>query len=484
MENKRVFKNHPLSIFLNNKSGTFALIFTSNVLIDIVKDILKGKSLNIFIKNFKTKLQEDPYITFIFIGIFCLIFLSLFYEFLIYKNTSITIDDKNIYYKKNGIFVKKYKTTLIKNISNINIQNSIFQKLFDLVSISIDTDSTETVKKSDYKLIVKNSDAILMKNLINSLKTENNDYIFEKDIDEINENYIVHRFTTREVFRHILISTSPLLLLFQISTVIFPFLFDSTLGNSILFVISLSFVYFVIFISNQLNKVNNLTITRKENEIDIFYGFLRNEHFSIPISKIQSLDSEQSFFARLFNYKIYKINAVGVGNEKDESNILNVYLKTDIADKNLKEILPEFEIENKFTSQNINYIKYLSSINLFLAFIYTIFLVYLGYWWISLILDVFLILATTLQMKYNYISILKDRVIVKRGFFSVITKTIYYEKIDTVTIHQNILSKIFKIQKLKITFRGKIGKDQIQTGYFKEGFFDKIIEFYRNGEKN
>lgn len=348
----------------------------------------------------------------------------------------------------------------------------------------MDTDSTETLKNADYQLVVKMKDAVLIKNLINSLKEENQEYIFENDIEEINENYIVKTFSGKDILRHIFLSISPIVTLIQIGLVMFPIIFDEQAKISLPIVFLVILVYLGIFITRQLNRINNLTITRKTNEIDISYGFLTTEHFSVPINKIQSLESEQSFFARVFNYKIYKINAVGVGNEKEESNILNVYLKSNEADKNLKDMLPEFKIESNFIPQNINYIKYLSIIYLIVALIFSTILVYNNYFWISLIFDLILIIAIILQLKYNYISLQSDRIVIKRGLFSVLTRTVYYEKIDTITIHQNILSKIFKIQKLKVTFRGKTGKDNIYTGYFKEGFFDKIVEFYRNGEKN
>lgn len=483
MENKRVFKNHPLSILLNNKGSIFFFLIFTNAFLDTIKEILSGKRNRGFFENIKNLFRDNSTAIWILLGFLVLIVLSILYQFFIYKNTTLTIDNNNIYYNKKGIFLKKYKTTLIKNISNINIQSSLLQKIFGLVNISMDTDSTETIKTSDYELIVKEKQAILIKNLINSLKVENKDYVFEEDLEKIDDDYIVKTFSFGQVIRHILLSFSPLFALFQIAIFLVP-VFLGELKETI-FIPIIFFVFNVVpFIVKQLNSTNNLKITRKENEIDIYYGFLKTEHFSVPVEKIQSLETYQSFFARIFKYKIYKINAVGVGNDKEESNILNLYLKSQDADENLREILPEFKFENEFIGQNKNYIKYLAIIYAIFALIYSPILIYYNLWWVSIILDLLLIIMVIFQLKYNYISVLNNRLVIKRGLFSLTTRTVYYKKVDTITVHQNILSRIFKIQKLHLSFRGKMGKDQIQTGYFKEGFFDKIVEFYRNGEKS
>lgn len=55
MENKRIFKNHPLSIFLNNKGSIFVFVMISNTFIDLIRKVLSGEDLSIMIKNSKSE---------------------------------------------------------------------------------------------------------------------------------------------------------------------------------------------------------------------------------------------------------------------------------------------------------------------------------------------------------------------------------------------------------------------------------------------
>ena len=77
---------------------------------------------------------------------------------LVWARTYIHIEDNAIIIEKNTVNKKK-NTIGIKNISNINLEQNLFEMLAGTCKVKLDTNSLSTADKTDVKIVLKKADA-------------------------------------------------------------------------------------------------------------------------------------------------------------------------------------------------------------------------------------------------------------------------------------------------------------------------------------
>ena len=78
--------------------------------------------------------------------------------------TSIVIEQNTLNRKKNTIG--------IKNISNVNTEQNLFEMLLGTYKVKLDTNSLSTADKTDVKIVLKKAQAEWFKNAVMSLMEE------------------------------------------------------------------------------------------------------------------------------------------------------------------------------------------------------------------------------------------------------------------------------------------------------------------------
>ena len=147
---KEKFRCHPSIILEKTFVFVLLLIFIIIYNFDDVKKLIESGMTKKIVIN----------ITIITIFIFVLI-----YNIVIWKTTFISIENDTIVVKKNAIFYRK-NTYGIKNISNINLEQNMLERMIGTYKIKIDTDSLSTANETDMKIILSKKKAQQFKNRV------------------------------------------------------------------------------------------------------------------------------------------------------------------------------------------------------------------------------------------------------------------------------------------------------------------------------
>lgn len=562
-----IFRNHPLFIF---KGVLVIIMFPLYFCIAILREIFKdldivqnyGKARNIFSHMFEIA-SDSRYFTYVIlgvVGILVFVIVMTIRYYLIWKNTTISLTDKEIAYNKYGIFFKEEKTSFIKDITNVNLQSGIFMNIVGIKRISIDINSSVTAKE-EYSIIIKSDIANIFKDIIHRLQSgesiENLLHEFEntevkkglstvKTVlnleDDMNINdEILHKkvFSKDECIRHVIIN-----FVFSISMwgTIIPLILILEFKKPFLFVILfINLIDLVKNVMKQISKSYMFTIVRTPMHLNISYGLTNKETFVLPIKNIISIGTKQNFIAKLLGYEALTLECIGYGNSNDEVNLLSLYIKKRNVESYLERFVPEFDIGNrtvvdanrennsngdamlektdsisklesdsisKSKSDSISELKsgnetgikgtsvikshsvptrllsYLFIKNLIYCMIPTI-LIYVIYpkFLILLVGLIIVLYATYIGLKNTQITILSDRIIVRKGVFSKSTSIVPYSKMDYVSINQTVISKKLGVNDFEFAIKdNKLGKRIETIKYFEEGLFDNIYEYYQNGE--
>ena len=90
--------------------------------------------------------------------VFLIVFLILFYNWIVWRKTWISIDNEAIVIERN-LLNRKVNTIGMKNISNINMEQNIFERIVGTYKIKLDTNSATTADQTDVKIILSKEKA-------------------------------------------------------------------------------------------------------------------------------------------------------------------------------------------------------------------------------------------------------------------------------------------------------------------------------------
>lgn len=104
-------------------------------------------------------------------GILAILALLLIWQVIVWSKTYISIQDQTIVIEQNTLNRKK-NTIGIKNISNVNTEQNLFEMLLGTYKVKLDTNSLSTADKTDVKIVLKKAQAEWFKNAVMSLMEE------------------------------------------------------------------------------------------------------------------------------------------------------------------------------------------------------------------------------------------------------------------------------------------------------------------------
>lgn len=489
--NEEKFRCHP-SIIVEKTCGVItALFFIFITSLDDVKEIVRRglSSENLLIAG----------------GVFAVLTLILIYNIIVWAKTFITIEGNTIVIQRNTIN-SKVNTFGIKNISNVNLEQNIFERIIGTYKIKIDTDSLSTANSTDIEIVLSKKNAYDFKNkvisLMNSekLKATQVDESNMSDIEIENESYLEDEnieydivYSVNDVLKHCFYNLSIFGFIFNLAMVCFVVFISIKIDGSEGFVavglIAItSCISILKFFIGDLFKYYKFSIKRDKDKLYISYGLFRLKKFTVPIDRINALNIKQSAISRIFKRYQSDIVTIGVGdNDAEGSQILLSSNKQDFI-KNMKILLPELNLEEDFKlereSKNHHIIKIVNIIigmSIFSLILVAIYMINTRVpWIIYLLVDLFIFL---ILVSFTYLSYITrgvymgdENMVVSWGIFAKKISIIKYEKVQYINVKETPISSRFGLCSGELHILASFGNDVRTLGYYNGNLFEKIKE--------
>lgn len=342
MENKKI-RNH-ISIVVERIGGIIGAILLCALtsMADEIKALLSGDSL----------LQDRISLILAIIIIAIILGVLIGFQLWRWSKTFIYIQDKSIVVEQHTL-QKKKNTIGIKNISNVNTEQNLFEILVGTCKIKLDTNSLSTADETDVQIVLKKKEAEVFRNAIMRLMQEDNEKVIQEPAEDEFKWDI--KAELPELLTHGLYSINILSLLLALScgfgivlsvikTIQNGFANEGILGTMIGFItIFLVLAGSIWDIVKGFVKYLDFKIARREDKIYISYGIMKRVRYTIPVNKISALQFHQTIFARLTNRYMVKIINIGMGDNKEEAESFFLpYHKLPLLQQQLEKLLPEF----------------------------------------------------------------------------------------------------------------------------------------------
>ncbi|MEJ8734296.1 PH domain-containing protein [Mediterraneibacter sp. ICN-202921] len=345
---KERFRNH-ISIVLE-QFGSFFYIVLIMVVSGLAQNLERLKS-----EDFQFLFTDRAFIG----ALVCLfvILLLIGRNLFVWAKTYISVQDQAIVIECNTLNKRKH-TIGIKNISNINTEQNLFEMLIGTYKVKLDTNSLSTADKTDVKIVLKKKEALRFCEQITQmlLQYQNPDMEEATVQEQGKKEEILYDITTdlAGLCVHGLFSISILSLFLTIAGAVGavaviigiirePGGVQTILGAfaSILIAASVFFSAFWDTIKGFI-QYYDFRAKRQNDKIYLCYGLLKKVSYTIPVDKIQALKIHQTMLARIAGRYMVEVVNVGMNDEAGQKAFLVLYsTKEQLKDK-IHYLLPEF----------------------------------------------------------------------------------------------------------------------------------------------
>ncbi len=480
------FRNHPIMIarpFLVIIAFIAWIVFsTFERLVEgdlRPKDLWTGLSGHIK-GDFLAYIFDQRIPSLIFLGLVVILVASLVKTFFEWKNSYINLGDHSIFHTRQGLFSKVHKEVNFTNIANINIRTGIVYGVLGLCVLTIDINSSATANDLDYKMYLSRKNAQIIKDWVMASKTDRDD--IEIDDKVPSQDLSSYSFRSSQAIGHFFMDIN----LFHIV------LFIGAIVALISKVVAIFALINIGIIKGFLSKMDGLydfTVKRYPDHIHINYGLFKARDFTIPIENISSVGYQKSFIGSILGYRYLTLDAIGYGNEENESRLLSLYMKDESVGDFMDRIIPEFSLNQlggDFIRKPTFLIKYyLPLFSLIFVLVAVLVGLPLGKYWTGLLGLPLAILASLYMIFGGRMLLTETDLIIKKGILSTKTILIPISQIEMINIGQNPIYKKLGVYSLTIYKKDpQIGKTVEETGPYPIGIFDKLFDYYMNGEIN
>lgn len=295
-------------------------------------------------------------------GLAAILLLSLivfFIQFLRWRKTWVILDDNLLIVEKNTLNKSK-NTIAIENISAVNMERNLFERLVGTYRIKLDTNSMTTANETDVSIVFREDFAVAFRKTLiermNALKgnIEEPALSEERQPDELfkdgAEGKKVFHSTLKDMIMHALY-TLPIFSLIIAA---------GGIGGAAWYVSNFGFISFVrdflggfiavafMVIGAIYNLIKkfityyDFTAYRDGKDLHIRCGLIKLRSYTIPVDKINAIQIEQPLISRIFKKYNVKVVTVGVGDEDGESSNITMSLSKGQLKEQLEELVPEY----------------------------------------------------------------------------------------------------------------------------------------------
>ncbi|MBS7007992.1 PH domain-containing protein [Anaerostipes sp.] len=346
MENNVRFRNH-ISIVAERMGSVLIFVFLA---------FMSGLSQNI-----KTLLEKDIRLDgkiaealLPILAVLAVFLLIVIWQVVVWSKTYISIVENTIVIEKNTLNRRK-NTIGIKNISNVNTEQNLFEMILGTCKVKLDTDSLSTADKTDVKIVLKKAEAekfrLRVMTLMRQAETGGAEAVPEPeaavqyDIEAGPGDMLVHGLFSMNLFS-VLILAGCIVGTAELFTQVFG---AGTAEKGILAVLGSAAVLIFFFFSALWDIVKGFVqyydfkVKRLENKIYLSYGLFKKVHYTIPVDKVNAVKLTQSLQARASGRYMAELINVGMGDDGSEKKaFLILYSSKKDIQKYLQQLLPEF----------------------------------------------------------------------------------------------------------------------------------------------
>lgn len=323
-------------------------------IIDVIEEIGTAGVANVL-------MQEGFWVLLGIFGVSLAVFLI---QFLRWRKTWIILEDNLVVWERNTLNRKK-NTIAIENISAVNMERNLFERIVGTYKIKMDTNSMTTASETDIVIVLREDIAIAFRKTllerISAIKgnTEGTALSEERQPDELSHAAIQEgRYGDRKVFhctpadmlRHSFYAMSIWSLLVAVVCVGIVIVLISVMGFSEFIdeswgVLTALIMTILAAIYNLIKKFVNgydFTAYRDGGDIHVKCGLIKIKSYTVPVDKITAIQIEQPPFSRIFKKYNVKVVTVGMGDEDEESSNITMSLSEKDLKEQMMELLPEY----------------------------------------------------------------------------------------------------------------------------------------------
>lgn len=456
-----------------------------------------GAAILIFVANFITEIEEAPGIGDILLLIGALlvcILLAFAWHYIIWSKTYISIRDNALVLEKNTLNRKK-NTIGISNISNINLEQNLFEMLLGTCRLKLDTNSMTTADETDVNIVLKKKDAEKFRLYLLGLQEE------EQEMKEVVGTGKAFTASSKDIFIHGLFSIN-IGTFFLILAAIGSFIplvdemanmesssgFDAVVSVLVVVWVAVGMMWKVI---REFLRYLDFSIERRDDKVYLSYGIIKRVTYSIPVEKINGVRLNQTMIARIGKrYRVEVVN-VGMGNDKEEQHSFFLpYGKREKIEEQLAILLPEFQIELNDKNERqpkVVFAVWAANGCMWLGILVPITAIAaellntgaVMVFVVTLVLALYIVLLRGSSYVTDSVIIEDELLQISQGHFSRYLLFVKYEKIQFLTMKQCIVAKKFGIEKGEIHLLASATNRIHNLPYMKETDMKKLCGYVK-----
>lgn len=396
----------------------------------------------IFLKDFfldeNTKVEDKiAAIPFFVVGFAVVYLCFIVYRILYYKTSGYELTENEIKCNR-GVLFRKRSVLDYRKVHAINKKQNLFQRIFGIAVLTVDSGSTNTSHQAEITIIEKDKSVDDLLNELNALKeggTRNAESRGLKDELLFSDKDSLYRFTTGKKMLYTLIniaSTAFFTVMFGLLAIIvigicklmlqqnflgtwgqyFLYAFLITIGAMLLF----SMFSLIGCLIHSFVGYYKFKIIKRGNDIQISYGLLEKHTNTFSYDRIKAVKITQGLVQRMLGFAVIRLEVIGYTNNTGDDNknadlgVLVPFCKYEEVGEILSKVLPDYVPDEKQT-KSASYFPFVSW-----------FLLVLG-----IVLGVTLILAIADMMIFNIpaaVIFAVSLAIIGVGFFILVIKAI------------------------------------------------------------
>lgn len=462
--------------FCTRNDPTFILEQMWGALVAFVA-ILFGNQQTIVSAFLSLRTQQFIYgLVMLIVIIFIFFLICLFYVNRWYKTTITVVDGMLISEQKT--MLRKKNSIALSNISNINLEQNLFERLIGTYKVKLDTNSLSTAEQTDVKIVLNRQRAEQLKRLIMQRVEKAEELEREASFEEqqvVRSKEFDITYTPAQIFKNALFNTSIALILATIAAFVFTIFAVTEMMGSIKSIGS-ALLGIVVQAGVLLSLVKGLLdgwlkdyhfqAKRSKDQIYVQSGLLKKVEYTIPLHKIQAVSFSSTCLSRMFGrYYVEVINVGGEGEDATGRKILLMGKESELKDK-LALLLPEYPYPEA---------KEMKKQPVCMLFWHLIWAVILGgmisagaiwgfevashsvlfdrtLWWILLMIGICMIGIVIACFSYLTVGLYidEDYLILERGCFAKTRVTLPYKNMQYIKVTQGIFGKLFHVSTAQI----------------------------------
>ena len=391
-----------------------------------------------------------------------------------------------------GFLFKKKRFVPIERIQNLNYNEGIIHRLFNVVQISIETAGGATAAADVELSAITKKAANEIEQLINQNRKKE---LHEEQTGQ--DNNIIYKIENKKLLLLATTSNSVGVVLAGIAALFsqivefipfekissqFSFLLQYGFILVTIIVVIAIFTAWLISVAMTYLSYYDFTLTHVDDQLEITRGLLEKKKITIPVQKIQAIKIAENPLRQMFGYATVTIENAGssMTSSKEKKVVLLPFIKKNQIQSILQNIMPDINInveDGNFSPSKARPLFYRKYVWILVIGI-IIGAAYISKYILFLLLLIpLLIYLGVIQHRTAWFKIDGDQVAVQ---YRVISKVLYIakqNKIQALEITQTIFQKRLQIYSGKVFVMGNMGGVKIKMVHQSKEALSKIYQF-------